>query len=241
MKKLLLLLPFWLCIVASPSFAASFIALDNEPDSFAFLPPPPDPSSVEFMRDQAVYLQTRSLKGTERWGQASFDADINSNWPDFFKDALGFSVDKQRTPALYTLLTRALDDFSAAARPAKNRYRRVRPFMYFGQEGATCAPAFEEKLKSNGSYPSGHATLGWGMALILSEVLPARKDVILQRGYDLGLSRVVCGVHWQSDVDAGFLVGGAVAAQLHNSGEFRDLLRNAQAEVAALQHTSKPK
>jgi acid phosphatase (class A) len=48
------------------------------------------------------------------------------------------------------------------------------------------------------------------------------------------MSRVVCGAHWQSDVNAGFLVGSAVAAQLHNSRELRELLRDAQAEVAAL-------
>jgi acid phosphatase (class A) len=236
MKKLLLLLCL-LCFGVVPAYAASFIAPDNEPYSLVFLPPPPAPDSAEFMRDQAVYLQTRSLKGTERWNQAAFDSDITNNWPDFFNDALGFSLSKQRTPALYALLSLALGDFSAAARPAKDRYRRVRPFMYFGQEGATCKPSFEEDLKTNGSYPSGHATLGWGMALILSEVLPARKDDILKRGYEYGMSRVVCGVHWQSDVDAGFLVGSAVAAQLHNSREFQELLRNAQIEVAALRST----
>ncbi|MDR2668761.1 MAG: phosphatase PAP2 family protein [Desulfovibrio sp.] len=239
MKKLLLLLCL-LCFAVLPAHAAGFIAPGDEPDSLVFLPPPPAPDSAEFLRDQAVYLQTRSLKGTERWSQAAFDADIENNRQDFFKDALGFSIDKQRTPALYALLSRVRADFGAAARSAKDRYRRVRPFMYFGQEGATCAPVFEEELKTNGSYPSGHTTLGWGMALILSEVLPARKDDILKRGYEYGMSRVVCGVHWQSDVDAGFLVGSAVAAQLHNSREFQELLRNAQAEVAALQNAPKP-
>jgi acid phosphatase (class A) len=239
MKKIFPLLLLCLCTAALSAHAASFIAPDNEPDSLAFLPPPPAPDSAEFMRDQAVYLQTRRLKGTERWSRATFDADIENNWPDFFKDALGFSIDKQRTPALYALLTRSGADFIAAGRPAKNEYRRIRPFMYFGQEGATCAPAFEEELKTNGSYPSGHAALGWGMALILSEALPVRKDDILKRGYEYGMSRVVCGVHWQSDVHAGFLVGSAVVAQLHNSREFQELLRNAQAEAAALRNTSK--
>ncbi|MDR2604936.1 MAG: hypothetical protein LBC55_06260, partial [Desulfovibrio sp.] len=93
----LLMFLCWLCIAELPAYAASFIAPGDEPDSLAFLPPPPAPDSAGFMRDQAVYLQTRSLKGTERWSQATFDADIINNWPDVFKDALGFSLDKQRT------------------------------------------------------------------------------------------------------------------------------------------------
>jgi acid phosphatase (class A) len=238
-RFVLLLMLGLLCITAFSARAASFLAPDNVPDSLAFLPSPPAPDSAEFMTDRAVYLQTRSLKGTERWSRASFDADLRNNWTVIFKDALGFSPDQNRTPALYALLVRVRADFTAATHPAKKRYMRIRPFMYFGQEGATCDPAYEEQLKTDGSYPSGHAALGWGAALILSEVLPARKDEILRRGYEFGISRVVCGVHWQSDVNAGFLVGSAVAAQLHNSREFRELLYNAQAEAAALQNTLK--
>ncbi|MDR2056073.1 MAG: phosphatase PAP2 family protein [Desulfovibrio sp.] len=238
MKKVLLFL-CWLCFTVIPVNAGAFVSANNVPDSLAFLPPPPAPESPAFARDQAVYLQTRGLKGTDRWRQAAFDADIRNNWPDFFKDALGFSLDKKRTPALYALLAGIAADFGEAARTAKKKYQRVRPFMYFGQDGATCAPAQEEHLKTNGSYPSGHTTLGWGMALILAEVVPARKDAILKRGYEYGMSRVVCGVHWQSDVDAGFLVGSAVVAYLHNVHEFQKLLQSAKAEVASLQDMPK--
>ena len=158
MKRFLLLL-CWLYFSVIPANAGSFAAADNIPDSLAFLPPPPAPESPGFARDQAVYLQTRSLKGTDRWDQAAFDADIRNNWPDFFKDALGFSVDKKRTPALYALLAGIAGDFSGAARTAKEKYRRIRPFAYFGQEETTCVPAQEKRLKTNGSYPSGHTTL----------------------------------------------------------------------------------
>ena len=75
------------------------------------------------------------------------------------------------------------------------------------------------------------------MALILAEVVPARKDAILKRGHEYGMSRVVCGVHWQSDVDAGFLVGSAVVAYLHNVPEFQRLLRLAKAEADGSQDT----
>jgi acid phosphatase (class A) len=72
------------------------------------------------------------------------------------------------------------------------------------------------------------------MALVLAELMPERQNAILKRGYEYGQSRVICGVHWQSDVDAGRVVGAAVVAQFHNSPEFRDLFEKARTEIQAL-------
>lgn len=72
------------------------------------------------------------------------------------------------------------------------------------------------------------------MALVLAEVNPARQNEILKRGYDLGQSRVICGYHWQSDVDAARVVGSAVVASLHNNPAFEAQLAKAKAEVHKL-------
>ena len=84
-------------------------------------------------------------------------------------------------------------------------------------------------LKDNGSYPSGHAAVGWAWALILSEIAPARNDAILARGRAFGQSRVICNVHWQSDVIEGRFIGAAVVARLHADPEFRTELKSAKA------------
>jgi acid phosphatase (class A) len=44
---------------------------------------------------------------------------------------------------------------------------------------------------------------------------------------------VACGVHWQSDVDAGRLVAAAVVAQLHSNADFTAQLAEARKEVTA--------
>ena len=93
-------------------------------------------------------------------------------------------------------------------------------------------PSDEAILRSNGSFPSGHASLGWVWALLLAELVPDRTDAILARGYAFGQSRVICGVHWQSDVDAGRIMGAAVAARLHANPEFQSQLQAAAKEVA---------
>jgi acid phosphatase (class A) len=55
-------------------------------------------------------------------------------------------------------------------------------------------------------------------ALILVEVFPEQTDDILQRGKQLGISRNVCNVHWNSDVVAGRMMGAAAVARLHANG-----------------------
>jgi acid phosphatase (class A) len=100
-----------------------------------------------------------------------------------------------------------------------------------------CVPQDAERLRNNGSYPSGHASLGWTWALLLAELAPDRADALLARGYAYGENRVVCGVHWPTDVEAGRTIAAAVSAKLHSKPEFvgqmqaaRDELRRARTD-----------
>ena len=86
----------------------------------------------------------------------------------------------------------------------------------------------------DGSYPSGHTALGWAWALVLTEIVPDRADAILARGRAFGESRVVCNVHWHSDVLEGRFMGAAAVARLHADPEFRSELEAAKAEYEAV-------
>ena len=57
----------------------------------------------------------------------------------------------------------------------------------------------------------------------------------------MGQSRVICGYHFQSDVDAGRLVGSAVVARLHANNEFMAQLNKAKQEFASLLKSGKIK
>ena len=119
-----------------------------------------------------------------------------------------------------------------ATRDAKDHYRRPRPYIVFGEN--TCNPEQQEELSSNGSYPSGHTSIGWATALVLAEINPARQDEILKRGFEMGESRVICGYHFQSDVDAGRITGAACVARLHADPKFSAQLKKAKKEFAKL-------
>ncbi|MBJ6723439.1 acid phosphatase [Geomesophilobacter sediminis] len=218
-----------------PDLSVGYFSAHSEalPNGKVLLPAPPrpDPGLPAFAADQAINLDTFKLRGTKRWELAAQDADLK--FPaaaGTFACALGVAVTEKDTPHLYTLLHRSLADAAHSADSAKGEYRRLRPLAVNGQP--SCTPNDEPFLRGSWSYPSGHATIGWAWALILSEVAPDRIDALLARGLAFGQSRVICNAHWQSDVNAGRIMGAGSVAALHNNGEFRKDLEAAQKEVA---------
>nr|WP_246432166.1 phosphatase PAP2 family protein [Xanthomonas theicola] len=216
---------------AKPGKAVGYLAANAVPASLQLVPPPPAEGTPGQALDQAVNRAALALRGSARWQQAARDADLHfPAGASQFACALGVAIEAQRTPRLYTLLERSRLDVSAATKAAKNHYLRPRPFMLNRQP--TCTPEEEDGLRRNGSYPSGHSAIGWAWALILSEIAPDRATALVARGRSYGESRLVCNVHWQSDVLAGRFMGAATVARLHAAPTFRADLEAARGEIA---------
>lgn len=216
-----------------------FLELDQVPNSLQLLPGPPDPASVAFLYDQARYNWGKMQRNTPRGEQAFQDARIGGqHLPDAFSEAFGININPQDTPEIYKLIVGMREDAGdLATRAAKDYYNRQRPFSFYGE--MTCNPEQQEELSTNGSYPSGHTSIGWATALVLSEINPDRINEILQRGYQMGESRVICGYHFQSDVDAGRITGAGVVARLHADPGFNAQLEKAKKEFAGLKKAGK--
>ncbi len=71
------------------------------------------------------------------------------------------------------------------------------------------------------SYPSGHATVGAMMAILLAEMVPEQRVALFTRGWAYGDARVVSGVHFPSDIEAGRILGSILVELLHQSPSFR--------------------
>ncbi len=209
------------------------------PDSLALLPPPPAEGSAALERDEEARKSVEALRGSARWHRASSDAVLElPRVADDFSCAMDVVIGKETTPRLYGLVGRMMIDVGLSTYGAKNQYRRTRPFVV--HQAKTCSPADEAMLRNDGSYPSGHSALGWGWALVLAELNPERADAILRRGRDFGQSRLVCNVHWQSDIDAGRVIAAATVARLHGDPTFRADLDAARAEIAAVKNRDAP-
>ncbi|KAB7776836.1 MULTISPECIES: phosphatase PAP2 family protein [unclassified Xanthomonas] len=216
----------------APAKAVGYLPAAAVPDSLQLLPAPPAADSPGEALDMAINREALALRGSARWQQAARDADLSfPNGAGQFACALDVAIDAQHTPHLYTLLERSRIDASAATKAAKRRYQRARPFLRNAQ--AVCTPGDLDDLRQSGSYPSGHSAIGWAWALILSEIAPERATALIARGRNYGESRLVCNVHWQSDVLAGRFIGAATVARLHDDAAFRADLAAARGEIAA--------
>jgi acid phosphatase (class A) len=206
-----------------------YLQRDRLPNSLALLEPAPAAGSAQGLADEARHKETRHLKGTPRWELARQDANyIFPAAAKTFSCSLGFDIDARQTPHLATLMRRTMTDAGLSTYKAKDHYKRERPFVQYKE--ATCDPAGEARLLNDGSYPSGHAALGWAWGLVLAGLVPDRSDAVLARALSYGESRQVCGVHWASDVVAGRTLGAATYARLQGDPTFQ-----AQQELAALE------
>lgn len=214
-----------------------FLNEDKVPNSIEIIPPMPAENSARFEYDHEQYEWGKSLRDTPRGKQAVSDANLGwePNWADdAFGEAFGSPITKEDNPELFQLVyNMEWDAGDLAVRDVKAHYNRVRPFVYWGESTAT--PWAQPDLKSNGSYPSGHTCIGWATALVLAEVNPARATEILKRGFEFGQSRVIVGAHYQSDVDAGRILGAGIVAMLHTDKGFLEQLEKAKEEAAMKQ------
>jgi acid phosphatase (class A) len=216
----------------APGIPAGYLHKEQYLDSLALVPAPPAKGSAAFAHDQAVREEAITLRGTPRWQQAISDADLHfPHAAGTFECALGIPVSQQATPRLYMLLQRSMVDAGLSTYGAKNHYNRTRPFALAKE--ASCTPDEEAALRKDGSYPSGHTTVGWAWALILAELAPDRANAILARGRTFGESRLVCNVHWQSDILEGRFMGAGTVARLHADSTFESDMAAAKAEIAS--------
>jgi acid phosphatase (class A) len=208
------------------------------PDAMAIIAPPPKPGSPEQLAEQGNFESTRALVGTPRWTQAIRDADMSGKEAFHgFSCAAGVRIGPDSTPTLAKMMLRMFDDAQPIYEPAKTRYDRRRPAAF--NTAPVCVPR-EEWINTNGSYPSGHGMMGYAWALILTELVPDRTAALTARGREIGDSRVICGVHWPSDIEAGRLLGGALVARLHAEPAFLADMATARAEIEAARKLGAP-
>jgi len=222
--------------ITDPHFklAPGYLNPADLPLRLALLGAPPKPDSAALARDEEARRAALALRGTAREALAATDAELSFPGPaNTFSCAMGAQISEKTTPHLYTLMQRTLTDAGGSTYAGKNAYNRTRPFVVHDE--GTCRKDMEPLLRTDGSWPSGHSAAGWAWGLILAEVNPARATELMTRGLAYGQSRVICNAHWQSDVDAGRIMGAATVASLHSNPAFLKDLAAAKEEIQAAQ------
>jgi len=199
------------------------------PDTYKILPPAPAAGSTRYEADRAMFQATRRFKDTPRWALAHNDDNSALVMKDL-SCALGVELTRENAPKLISMVPRVRRDSTRVTNGPKDIYKRQRPYLI--DEGPICIDKSDSLAKSP-DYPSGHATYSWTLGLIMAELAPDRATEILVRMRAFGESRMVCGVHNMSAVEAGRTNGSILVAALHGSEAFRTDMEIARKEVAA--------
>jgi len=213
---------------------------EEMPDLVKCLPGPPDTTGTDFANDIIRYMWGKEQrKDPERAAMAIRDSywDLDTLFA-IFSGPMGVTISKEGTPEIYEVLTRGITTIENIRIQPKAHYFRLRPYTRFKEHMLT--PWDEEWLAQEGSFPSGHTIRSWGAALLMAEINPAASEAIFDRAWKYGESRVICGAHWQSDVDISRPAAGIGYAKLQTSPAFREQMERAKAEFRQLTNPAAP-
>ncbi|MES2129155.1 MAG: phosphatase PAP2 family protein [Pseudomonadota bacterium] len=176
-------------------------------------------------RELAELHEIEATRSKEQVARAIADSDDETIF--LFRDVVGEQFTAVRLPLTAQLSEHVGHDESANTGPLKAMFGRVRPY----NADKTLKPVCKTKTK-NDSYPSGHATAGYLEGLTLVDLMPEKRDAILARADDYARNRLVCGVHYRSDIEAGKLLAYAVHAVMQADPQYQRELAAARAELA---------
>ena len=184
-----------------------------------FLGPFPPADSDAGKADLAIVLwcqQTRTSRDTQL-AAAEVKLTLSA-----YGTAIGKPLLSAQYPKTAALVDKVAKDIKAQTDALKKLYGRPRPYL----ADPRVVPAIERETSP--SYPSGHATRGLAIAIVLAELVPERREALLEQGRQVGVHRVVGGVHYPTDITSGQRLGARMAeAWLAEAGN-RELLEAAR-------------
>jgi acid phosphatase (class A) len=142
-----------------------------------------------------------------------------------FADVLGPKFRPENLPLTTAFFSRVVDTGKSVVEPAKDFWNRQRP----GELDSRIRPVMKEPKSA--SYPSGHATAGTLMAIVLSNMIPEKSAELFARSWNFAQNRVVAGAHFPSDIQAGRITGTLVASSLFQDKAFQGDLAAARIEL----------
>jgi acid phosphatase (class A) len=217
--------------VAAPSTSAiktppHFTYLNGQEEAWNDFPKAPALGSPVDEDDLVITLSMQATRTEEQKKEALTD----QHWSIKLIAGLIAPDFETKYPATYAVLKSAATDAALINKKLKNENQRLRPFV---QHPTLVTPLFRV---DDFSYPSGHSSGSEVQARILGVLYPDRAQDLLKRARQVADSRVVAGVHYASDTEAGENLGDLIFAQLETNTQFKqDLAAAAQKDGIPVQ------
>jgi acid phosphatase (class A) len=223
MKKIILFCLATITMTSALPQVPVFVAADQTHGAQILMTPPAADSKTT-QEELSILHSIQSQRTKEQIAHAQADEADQSIFA--YKDVLGDKFDAAALPATALLAKHLRNDESINTDPVKKMFQRVRPYNL----DKTLSPVCQIKTIDD-SYPSGHSTAGYTNALVLIEMVPEKRDAIFARADDYARSRMVCGVHYPSDIQAGKLLAYTLHAAMDADPQFQKELAAAKVEL----------
>lgn len=192
---------------------------------FSILPPPPADDSPSGLADLSVLLYVQANRTPD---QAKLAKEMES--PSVFamgREIFGEWFTRKNLPKTAEILGQTSKATEPVLQAAKKNWKRPRPYM----RSTEISPVVG-KPNDSGSYPSGHT---FGMAVpmfLLSAAFPGHEAAFDEKTHRVMWGRIVGGVHFPSDTEAGRLLAKDVMAKLLETPAMKEAIETIRAEAA---------
>ncbi|WP_298162426.1 phosphatase PAP2 family protein [Brevundimonas sp.] len=225
------------CAIAAPAHARQAMDPAGYLDHAAIqalanaVAPAPVAGSPRDLADIAASDRLRALENTDRWMLATRHAELRPALAlAHFDCALGFRLTAEDSPRLVSILERILHDANEAAELAKARAFRARP-VGADPERPACT-VVSPAGRASPSWPSGSATVGSAYGEAIAALAPEHATEAARIGHEIGVSRMVCAMHYPSDVAEGETLGKAAFQRIAATPAYQADAVVAREEVA---------
>jgi acid phosphatase (class A) len=187
----------------------------------------PEPPAVDSAANKAELAELHRIEQARTPAQVAA-AKTDEDEEDLFayKTVLGAEFNPVALPLTAELGVHVKNEQSVAGGALKTVFQRPRPY----QTDKTLHPVCALTEAAN-SYPSGHALTGYLEGFTLAEIVPEKRKEILARADDYAHNRLVCGVHYPSDIEASRRVAYVVFGYMMATPRFQRDLAAARAET----------
>ncbi len=192
-------------------------------DLSELLAPPPADASPQTRGEIAELVRIQKECTPEEKARAVADNRVSIF--QFASEILGPGFTPANLPLTAKFFEHLAEDASPIVGAAKNYWNRPRPFL-LSSEVKSCFGTF-----TSGAYPSGHTTFAYLCAVVLAGAVPEKRAEIFERAARYGRSRMVCGVHYRSDIEAGRIAGTVIAAFAMQSPQFLKEFEEVKKEI----------
>jgi acid phosphatase (class A) len=228
MRKLALYSVVLLMLGAAPALSLSdkpYLA-ETDADFANLLPPPPADGSPADKRDMQMLLDLQKTLTPERLERIQIDTEQSVY--RVAGEILGPSFTKDRFPLAGAFFDKVNKDSAVGVRAIKQKYKRLRPFQ---ANKEVQSPPNIAAASQGPTYPSGHGTFGAEVALLLSVMVPEKRSELFARGWQYGEQRILSGVAYPSDWEAGHIGATVMVTLMLQKPEFRADFEAVKAEV----------